>query len=481
MKDFDEQAMLAALCNREQDCKDIKKVFNAEWLKDAELKPILKAIYEYMDSEGTNPSLDSLCQFMAEKDKSKFDARWKSTIEMIRSNHTDTKTMNMNVKRAKEAATAAALDYIISENRFQKMLEEGNADGVKSEISRWLALHTEDSGEGLYSIQEGWDKLMEDHPWQGKKPKIATGIRPVDEWSGGLRAPGMGIFMAPTGHGKSALLMNVARHAAAIEQKTVLFITNELTVNEQTERFLVRMQNPKPGPDGKPVFITLSQIQDDPGKAYRKLEGHQKELDKHLYIYSAGINQDVEGIDEIMKRVRNERGVWPDLVVIDYIERMATTVQMDRGKTWTYFGQVAKELVWLAKRRNCVIWTAVQTNRSGLNAKADMSMENAQGSIQHFQEASLAIGVRKVQVSTTATDQKTGMEFTEMKARHSEMSNRKMVVEVDLSRMWISSKELVGLKEIEDADTVDAPKNDGTKKTIKGQAQVKGKKPSWQN
>ncbi len=475
MKEFDEQAMLAALCEREQDCKDVKKVFNPDWLTDSELKPVLKAIYEYMDSEGTNPSIDSLSQFMKEKDKSKFDARWKNTIDLLRPFGGKARLLSMNVKRAREAATAAALQYMISENRFQKMLEEGNADGIKSEISLWLALHTEDTGEGLYSIQESFDKLMDDHPWQGKKPKIATGIRPVDEWSGGLRAPQMGIFMAPTGHGKSSLLMNVARHAAAIEQKVVLFITNELTVNEQTERFLVRMQHPKPGPDGKLMFIPLNEIQDDPGKAYRKLDGYQKELDKHLYIYSAGLNQDVEGVDEVMKRVRNERGVWPELVVIDYIERMSTVTQMDRGKTWTYFGQVAKELVWLAKRRNCVIWTAVQTNRAGLNAKADMSMENAQGSIQHFQEASLAIGVRKVQVSMTATEKKAGMEFTEMKARHGEMSGRKMIVEIDLGRMWISGNELIGLKEIEDADTVDAPKNDGTKKKIKGQAQVKGK------
>jgi replicative DNA helicase len=475
MKDFDEKAMLAALCIREQDAKDIKKVFNPEWLKDAELKPVLKAIYEYMESEATNPSIDSLRQFMEEKDKAKFHARWKNTIELVRAEGKDNKTMSLNVKRAKEAAATCSLEYIVSENRFQKMLEDGNSNGVKSEMSRWLSLHTEDTGEGLYSIQEGFDKLMDDHPWQGKQPKIATGIYPVDLWSGGLRAPQMGIFMAPTGHGKSSLLMNVARHAAAIEQKVVLFITNELTINEQTERFLVRMQHPKPGPDGKLVFVPLNEIQDDPGKAYRRLDGYQKELDKHLYIYSAGINQDVEGVDEVMKRVRNERGVWPDMVVIDYIERMATSVQMDRSATWTYFGQVAKELVWLAKRRHCVIWTAVQTNRGGLNAKVDMSMEHGQGSIQHFQEASLAVGVRKVMVNTTPTETKTGLEFTEMKARHGAMEGRKMIVEVDLSRMWVSNNELVGLKEIEDADTVDAPKNDGTKKKIKGQAQVKGK------
>lgn len=474
MKKFDEHALVAAMCEREQDARDVKKVFDPDWLTDAELKPILKAIYEYMDTQSTIPSIRSLSQYMKTKDQAKFNARWRTTIAQLKGY--DVKTQMLNVGLAKDAAAACALQHIILNQRFQKLMDEGNAEGIKSEISRWLALHSASEDEGLFSIQEAFDKLMDDHPWQGKQPKIGTGIKPVDEWSGGLRPPQMGIFMAPTGHGKSSLLMNVARHAAAIESRTVLFITNELTVNEQTERFLVRMQHPKPDPTtGKMVFVPLTTIQDDPGTAYKRLEGYQKELDKHLYIYSANLGQTVDGIEEVMQRVRNERGKWPDMVVIDYLERMSTVVKMDRGKTWTYYGQVAKEMVGLAKRRHCVIWTAIQTNRSGMNSKVEMSMEVGQGSVQHFQESSLAIGVRKVQVTVANNEQKTGMEFTEMKARHGAMEGRKMIVEVDLSRMWISDREIENIKDIEDADTADAPKNNGQKKVIKGQAAVKNK------
>ncbi len=472
MKIFDEYAMVAALCEREQDARDVRRVFNPDWLKDAELKPVLRAVFEYMDTQSTIPSISSLSQFMQEKDQAKFNARWRTTIEQLKGY--DTKKQSYNVSKAKEAAAAYALEYLLHEQRFQKMLTDGDADGIKAEMSVWLSKHTESEDEGLFSIQEAFDKLIDDHPWQGKQPKIGTGIKPVDEWSGGLRAPQMGILMAPTGQGKSALLMNIARHAAAIEQKTVLFITNELTVSEQTERFLVRMQHPKPDNRGDLSFVSLTKIQDDPGTAYKKLEGYQKELDKHLYIYSANLGQNIDGIEEVMKRVKNERGRWPDVVVIDYLERMSTKVRMDRGATWTYFGQVAKELVWLGKRRNCVIWTAIQTNRSGMNSKTDMSMDVAQGSVQHFQEASLAIGVRKVQVTVANQEQKTGLEFTEMKARHGAMEGRKMVVEVDLSRMYISNKEIENIKEIEDADASDGPKS-GKKRSIKGQAQVKGK------
>lgn len=474
LKDFNEQALIAAVCEWEQAGKDIKKVFDPAWLKDAELKPVLKAVFDYYEEQAAKPSLDSLSQYMEMKDEKKFKARWKSTIDQIRPYTSKRDMMIFNLGLAKEAAASFELNYLLNEQRFQQMLSDGNAQGVKSDMSLWLSKHTDSEDEGLYSIQDAFDKLIEDHPWQGKQPKIGTGILPIDTWAGGLRSPQLGIIMAPTGGGKSSILMNIARYAAAIEQKTVLFITNELTVNEQTERFLVRMQKPKTDKAGNTRFVSLNEIQDDPGTAYQQLAGYQKELNKHLYIYSAGLDQNINEIDDVLKRIRNEQGKWPDMLVIDYLERMAPVSKMDKNSSWTYYGQIAKELVWLAKRRNCGVWTAIQTNRSGLNTKTDMSLENAQGSIQHLQEASLVLGVRKVQVPQGSGLQKTGLEFTEMKSRHGIMEGRKMIVEVDLGRMWISNNVIENILDIEDADADIAPK-DGKKRAIKGQAQVKGK------
>jgi len=472
MKQFNEFALVAALCSREEDAREIKEVFDPEWLTKAELKPVLKAIYDYMDSQATTPSIESLAQYMEAKDKAKFDERWNTTLQQLKG--VDPKLMRFNVDLAKETAAAASLQHLIQEHRFQKMMEEGHADGLKAEVSKWLSKHADTVGEELVSIQEAIEKVVDDHPWQGRQPKAATGIKPIDEWSGGLRPPQLGILLAPTGHGKSALLMNIAWYAAAIEGLSVLFVTNELTINEQTERFLVRMQDPKPDASGNLSFVTLDKIQDDPSTAYKKLEGYQKGLDERLYIYSANLGQNVTQLDDVLQRVRLERGKWPDLLVIDYMERMSPKVRMDRGQTWTYYGQVAKELVWLAKRRKCAIWTAAQTNRGGMSTKVEMSMEYAQGSIQHFQEAALAYGVRRVTVTLGPEEQAIGLEFTELKSRHGAMEGRKMIVRADLSRMFVSQEEIENIQEVEDADAAEA--NTGPKKAIKGQAQVKGKK-----
>ena len=469
MKSFNEFAMVSALCYREADAREIRKIFNPDWLTQVELQPVLRAIFDYMDSEKTPPSIESLSQYMAERDQAKFDARWKATIEQLR--NIDTKLHMYNVERAKEAAAAASLQHLVQEDRFQKMMESGNADALRAEVSVWLSKHKDSEDEGLVSIQEAFDGLIDSQPWQGRLPKIGTGIKPIDKWYGGIRDPQLGIIMAPSGHGKSALLMNMARYAAAIENRVVLFVTNEMTINEQTERFLVRMQEPQIDAAGKSSFVTLDQIQDDPVTAYLKLEGHQKELDNHLYIYSAALGQNVVELEEVMSRLRDERGTWPDLVVVDYIERMDTHVKMDKGKTWTYLGQIAKELVWLNKRRHWAMWTAIQTNRGGMNAKAELGMDSAQGSIQHIQEAALVIGVKRVVVTLADGTQEVCLLFNEQKARHGAMEGRTMLVKTDLSRMYVSDIEIESVTDIEDVEPEgsEPPK----KKKVKSQFQVK--------
>lgn len=464
--------MLAGLAERPQDSIEMKKLFDPAWLKDAELKPVMKAMFDYMDQEKCAPSLASLNRFMEDKDKAKYDARYRTTLAQLKG--FDPQSQTYAIGRAKEVAASYSLHYMIHEQRFQQMLTEGKADDLKAELSRWLSKHANTEDEGLFSIQESFDKLMDDHPWQGKAAKITTGIKPIDDWSGGMRAPHMGIIMAPTGHGKSALLMNIAYHAASIADKVVLFVTNELTVGEQSERFLVRMQNPQKDSKGKFTYHSLSSIQDDPSVAYTQLKGYRAMLNNKLFVYSAQLGQTSDDIEEICSRVRLERGVNVDMVVVDYLERMSTSVQMDKSATWTYYGQVAKELVGLAKRRKCVVWTAIQTNRSGLNSKNALGMDTAQGSIQHFQESSLAVGVRKVQVTVQQDEEPvTCLEFQEMKARHGAMEGRKMVIEVDLSRMWISDNEVQNILEIEEADDAAAPS--GPVKKPKTQAQTKGK------
>jgi hypothetical protein len=66
------------------------------------------------------------------------------------------------------------------------------------------------------------------------------------------------------------------------------------------------------------------------------------------------------------------------------------------------------------------------------------------------------------------------IQFTEMKARHGAMEGRKMVMECDLARMYISNTEIEGVKDVETATDDNAPRGGGKTKIL-SQAAVKGK------
>ena len=452
MKRLNEGALIAALCNRDQDARDIKKIFNADWLRDAELKPVLRAIYEHMDNrKGQVPSLKSLAEFMQEKDEEKFNVRWKGTLLALEG--VDTKLQSKAVQDAKDVAAAYSFNYLMNENRIQQMIADCDGEGLRNEMSAWLSRHTQTEDEGLYSIQEAFDKLITEYPWRGRDMRIKTGLKPIDEWSGGLRPNQLGIIIAPTGHGKSATLMNAAWYTAAVEGKRTLFISNELSVDEQSERFMVRMQDPRTGADGKLKYVDIGEVQEDPTLAYKNLEqGHMKQLTKNLMIYSAGLNQTAAAMDELCQRLKFERGFFPEVIIIDYMERMGTVEPVDRKQTWTFYGQIARELIWLARRRRAVVWTAAQTNRAGLKSDIEIGLEHMQGSIQHAQEAAYAVTIRRKKVTLTDGTEQSCLEFHEHKSRFGAMENRKMLVKVDLSRMYISDEEAESIKEIEEDD-----------------------------
>lgn len=457
MKVFNEYAMIAGILKREQDAKTMAKVFKPEWLKTAELKPVLKAIFEYIATEKNHrsPSLESLHAYMAEVDQAKYQQRYKTTLEQL--NGVDEKLAIKAIEDGKSAAAAYNLSYIISDARFQQLLTEANADGLKLELAKWLHDHTETDDEGLFTIQEAFDKLLTEYPWQGRPQRMLTGIKAIDEWAGGIRQGQLGLLIAPTGNGKSAALMNIARHGAVMEGKKVLFITNEMSVDEQTERFMVRLQDPRLV-NGKYVYVTLSEIQEDPTLAYKNMgTGYQRQLFDNLVIYSAALNQTVDNIEEICQRIRIEKGWFPDIIVIDYMERMSTKEKMNKEQTWTFYGALARELIWLARRRRCAVWTAAQTNRAGMNKDILLSLEHMQGSIQHAQEATLAYTMRKVPVDTV-DGEVIALEFGEQKNRFGATSGRRMKLKCDLGRMFISDEEVESIKEIEAAQAAKVKK-----------------------
>lgn len=455
MKEFDEKQFILALSSRDEDARSFARIFNPQWLRNKEMIPILESIFDFQKEYGITPSLPALHEFMEGKDDEMYTSRWKAVITALETTQTDKSKMILALDKAKEIGSSLALDSLIHSQSFQADLVNSQGSQLMKQLRQYVNTWTEtNEGEGVFNIKAAFDKLIEDNAWTGKPDRIPSGILPIDIWTnGGLRPRQLGILMAPTGGGKSACLLNITHSIATVDQLPVLFLTNELSINEQSERFLARMQKPTTASDGSLHYRRLEEIQDNPSVAYRGLERRWASgLEKRLLLQSVDIGQTAEEIEELVKRLRLEEGFMPAVIVIDYMERMAPSSKITREKEYIYLGEIAKELVRLAKRLEVLVWTAHQTNRGGLNKGVTLDMTYGQGSIRHFQEAAFVVTAQKMMVPLTRTGEQNVpcLLFAEQKQRHNAMEDRTMFVRHQLSRMYISKEEILPAEDSEE-------------------------------
>ena len=234
--------------------------------------------------------------------------------------------------------------------------------------------------------------------------------------------------MAPTGHGKSNALIIGSQKMAQVVDKRVLFITNELSHLEVTERLMSSL-----------TAETLFKVAAEPSEVAIGMDRfwHVKLHEKLRLIDTKAVEISVDDIESMILKYSNLYGWSPDVIVIDFMERMKPTVETKRDQSWNWIGQIAKDLVRLSKKLNVVVWSACQTNRSGLVAKVqDLSF--GQGSIQHFQEAKAVIGMHQVKGVDTGDPAIKLLEFRALKMRESSMPTDGVIVECNFAKMHIS-------------------------------------------
>jgi hypothetical protein len=311
-------------------------------------------------------------------------------------------------------------------------------------LNHFFNRHGDPGGDKTMDIKAAIEHLIGSHGFSPEVTRIQTRIHAIDEWSGGgLRTKQLGILMAPTGEGKSSVLLVMGYNMATTERKRVWMVTNELSIEEQTERMLSKMT----GKD-------LTAIIDDPGIAFSGLGRHWRDgLHDRLRLTECNREISMDDLESEMGKWVNLIGWKPDVLILDFMERMKPCERgFSRDQVWDWLGAIARDISRFAKRNNILVWTAAQTNRSGLGKGREMSLDMAQASIKHLQEATVVIGMKQAEIG----NDKVVMEFTSLKQRHSRRSARPVFLEVDLSKMSITNTEWD--EECSDDDIVAAEK-----------------------
>jgi len=227
-----------------------------------------------------------------------------------------------------------------------KLIQNSSFDEIEKEIKTALTLGTDNNFGHDYLID------AEDRFVKKTRNPITTGWTEIDEITrGGIGVRELGVVIAPTGAGKSMVLVH--QGATALELgKTVVHYTLELADTVVGGRYdskisgvgLVDLIHSKE--------IVMEKSKDVPGKLiikeYPTKSASTKTLENH--------------IEKLMKR-----GIKPDMVIVDYADllRPRSTSAEKRHE----LENIYEELRAIAQKYECVVITASQTNRSGLNAE----------------------------------------------------------------------------------------------------------------
>ncbi|MCI9273796.1 MAG: replicative DNA helicase [Clostridiales bacterium] len=177
---------------------------------------------------------------------------------------------------------------------------------------------------------------------------ISTGIRDLDETITGLNRSDLLLLAARPGMGKTSFALNIARHAAVVEEKKVAFFSLEMTKEQLASRLLstealVGGTKLRTGKLSEDEWVRLIEAGDVLSKT-------------HMYF------DDTPGITvpEMKAKLRRLKDV--DLVIIDYLQLMQGARRIDNRVQ--EISEITRNLKIMAKEINVPVITLSQLSRA---------------------------------------------------------------------------------------------------------------------
>lgn len=181
---------------------------------------------------------------------------------------------------------------------------------------------------------------------------VSTGWERIDDIvKGGLGKNELGVVIAPTGAGKSMVLVHLAAEALK-KGKTVVYYTLELKDTVVGGRF-----------DSALTKVPLNDLLDQQDLIMDMIKDVEGTLIIKEYPTKSASVQTIRGhVDRLIKK-----GMKPDMILVDYADLLRPT--RSTGEKRHELEETYESLRALAQIYEMPVWTASQTNRGGLNAE----------------------------------------------------------------------------------------------------------------
>ena len=349
-KSFQEKLCMVILDDRSF-ADQIEEVLDINFLELNYLKLFLTKVFSYREKYGVHPSRDIMKTVL----RSDLDGENELTAKQVREFYVRSQIANLtDIEYIKDTS----LDFCKKQNLKAAMvksiglLQRSSFDEISQVINDSLKLGM-DNEEGY-----DWKRDFEERFKPRFRNPVSTGWELIDDISkGGLGQKELGVVIAPTGAGKSMALVHLGTQALK-EGKTVVHYTLELQDTVVASRY-----------DSCLTKIPLQNLTSFKEKIYEEVLEIEGKLIVKEYPTKTASTQTIRNHLEKL-RMRN---IDVDMIIIDYGD-LLRPVRYQKEKR-NELESIYEELRGIAAEYEAPVWTASQTNRSGLNAEV-ITMES---------------------------------------------------------------------------------------------------------
>lgn len=349
-KSFQEKLCMVILDDRAF-ADQIEEVLDVNFLELNYLKLFLNKVFSYRKKYEVHPSRDIMKTIL----RSELDNENELTAKQVREYYVRSQVSDpTDLKYIKETA----LDFCKKQNLKSAMvksiglLQNSSFDEISQVINDSLKLGVDnDTG---YDYKRDFEERF--------KPRfrnpVTTGWELIDNiCKGGLGQKELGVVIAPTGAGKSMALVHLGTEALK-EGKTVVHYTLELQDTVVASRY-----------DSCLTKIPLQSLTSFKEKIFEEVSDVPGKLIVKEYPTKTASTQTIRNHLEKLRM----RSIEVDMIIIDYGDLLRPVRYLKEKRT--ELESIYEELRGIAAEYEAPVWTASQTNRSGLNAEV-ITMES---------------------------------------------------------------------------------------------------------
>ena len=329
----------------------IKEILDIKFLELKYLQVFVKRIFSYKEKYESQPSKDIMLTILRTEISDENELVQKQVRDFFARM---LKTEVQDEKYIKEVSIDFCKKQVLKEAILKSipLLKRSSFEDVQKLINEAMKLGS-DNDFGYHYIKD-FQKRFE----LKARNSVSTGWKIIDNLcKGGLGSGELGVVIAPTGAGKSMALVHLGAQAVK-EGKTVIHYTLELQDVVVASRY-----------DSCITGLPLQDVFHKKEEIYEEIKDIEGQLIIKEYPTKSA---SVETIKNHLERLRTT-GTSVNLIIVDYGDLLRAKTPQDEKRH--QLESIYEELRGIAQEYECPLWTASQTNRSGLNAEV-ITMES---------------------------------------------------------------------------------------------------------